>query len=95
MGITGLKRSHRDPVYETVWIGNKTEDEFFTASSDGTVRPSMVWYGSDLVVVQVLWWDTRNLKEPQDMLIINPGTTVQDLDMVTSSIEPTLSSTLP
>ena len=37
MGETDLKVSHKEPVYETVWIGNKTEKEFFTASSDGTV----------------------------------------------------------
>ena len=37
-GEINLAVSHTDPVYKTMWISSKTVSEFFTASTDGTVR---------------------------------------------------------
>ena len=37
-GEISLSSSHIEPVYKTMWILSKTGSEFFTASSDGTVR---------------------------------------------------------
>ena len=38
VGLSSIKNSHKDPVYETAWLGgNKIEEQFFTASSDGSV----------------------------------------------------------
>ncbi len=34
----GLDQSHVDPVYKTIWVNAKSGAEFFTASTDGTVR---------------------------------------------------------
>ena len=37
-GEINLSVSHIEPVYKTMWISSKTASEFFTASTDGTVR---------------------------------------------------------
>ena len=37
-GVIPLDQSHIDPVYKSIWINAKSGAEFFTASTDGTVR---------------------------------------------------------
>ncbi|CAH1182226.1 unnamed protein product [Phyllotreta striolata] len=47
--------SFLDPVQNVMWIHSKTNTEFFSSSTDGMVK----------------WWDTRNLSEPTDTLILD------------------------
>eukprot|EP00002_Diphylleia_rotans_P004749 TRINITY_DN1364_c0_g1_i4.p1 TRINITY_DN1364_c0_g1~~TRINITY_DN1364_c0_g1_i4.p1 ORF type:complete len:469 (+),score=108.14 TRINITY_DN1364_c0_g1_i4:467-1873(+) len=50
-----IERSHRDPVYDVIWLNSKTGTECFSVSTDG----------------QVFWWDIRKLGEPSDMLSLD------------------------
>ncbi|XP_069701576.1 dynein intermediate chain 3, ciliary [Periplaneta americana] len=53
--VSVLEPSHRDPVYNVLWINSKSGTEFFSSSTDG----------------QVKWWDTRKLNEPSETLILD------------------------
>ncbi|EEB18967.1 dynein intermediate chain 3, ciliary, putative [Pediculus humanus corporis] len=47
--------SHRDPAHSVLWISTKSGMEFFSTSSDGTVK----------------WWDCRKLDNPVDFIILD------------------------
>lgn len=53
-----IDRSHHDPVYDVYWIQSKTNSQFVSVSTDG----------------QQMWWDTRKLTEPTEVLQLNDGT---------------------
>ncbi|KAJ9578526.1 hypothetical protein L9F63_005255 [Diploptera punctata] len=53
--ISVVEPSHRDPVFNVLWINSKSGTEFFSSSTDG----------------QVKWWDTRKLNEPSETLILD------------------------
>ncbi len=36
--VISLDQGHIDPVYKAIWINSKSGAEFFTASTDGTVK---------------------------------------------------------
>ncbi|EER07552.1 axonemal dynein intermediate chain, putative, partial [Perkinsus marinus ATCC 50983] len=57
VGKSSFEQSHHDPVYDLVWLQSKTNSECATTSTDG----------------RVLWWDTRNLLEPIDEIILTDG----------------------
>ena len=50
-GVIPLDQSHIDPVYKSIWINAKSGAEFFTASTDGTVRNKNMLYNG-LICVQ-------------------------------------------
>jgi dynein intermediate chain 2 len=52
--ISPIERSHRDPVYDVVWVASKAGTDFFSASTDG----------------QVLWWDYRRMGEPVEKMML-------------------------
>ncbi|RLU23981.1 hypothetical protein DMN91_004189 [Ooceraea biroi] len=47
--------SHRNPANQALWIASKTNTEFFSASTDGTVK----------------WWDIRKLARPIEELLMD------------------------
>jgi dynein intermediate chain 2 len=47
-----IEKSHHDPVYDVFWISSKTGNQCASVSTDG----------------QMLWWDTRRLNEPTDLV---------------------------
>jgi dynein intermediate chain 2 len=47
-----IEKSHHDPVYDVYWISSKTGNQCCSVSTDG----------------QMMWWDTRRLGEPTDVL---------------------------
>ncbi|GMI17612.1 hypothetical protein TrLO_g4434 [Triparma laevis f. longispina] len=47
-----IEKSHHDPVYDVFWISSKTGNQCASVSTDG----------------QMMWWDTRRLGEPTDVL---------------------------
>ncbi|XP_018312300.1 dynein intermediate chain 3, ciliary [Mycetomoellerius zeteki] len=47
--------SHRDCVTAVKWIATKSNTEFFSGSSDG----------------RAMWWDTRKLREPTEILVFD------------------------
>jgi len=49
-----IENSHRDPVYDIVWLQSKTGTECSSVSTDGNT----------------FWWDTRRLGEPVDSLTL-------------------------
>ncbi|XP_065066002.1 dynein intermediate chain 3, ciliary-like [Rhopilema esculentum] len=57
MEMTPIEKSHRDPVYNVVFIQSKTGAECFSTSTDG----------------QVFWWDIRKLGEPTESLKLVPN----------------------
>jgi hypothetical protein len=44
-------------VYDVFWIQSKTNNQFASVSTDG----------------QMMWWDTRKLTEPTEVLQLNDG----------------------
>ena len=52
-----IENSHHDPVYDVFWISAKSGNLCASVSTDG----------------QMLWWDTRRLGEPTDVLQLNTG----------------------
>ena len=54
--VAPVENSHRDPVWQVIWIQSKTGTEFFSTSTDG----------------QVLWWDVRKMTEPTEILFLDP-----------------------
>ena len=54
--MISMDQCHFDPVYKTIWLNAKAGNEFFTGSTDGTVKG----------------WDIRNSKEPTEILILDP-----------------------
>ena len=74
VGEIPLSASHSEPVFKTMWISSKTGSEFFTASSDGTVRVALKRHFrlKDLQYLQILWWDTRKFTAAVEKLILDP-----------------------
>lgn len=58
MQTSSIDKSHHDPVYDVFWIQSKTNNQFASVSTDG----------------QMMWWDTRRLSEPTEVLQLNDGT---------------------
>ncbi|RVE54189.1 hypothetical protein evm_001016 [Chilo suppressalis] len=54
-GICAPHSAHRDLVRNVLFINTKIGAEFFSSSPDGVVK----------------WWDTRNMNEPTDSMIID------------------------
>jgi len=52
-----IEKSHHDPVYDVFWISSKTGQHCASVSTDG----------------QMLWWDTRRLSEPTEVLELENG----------------------
>eukprot|EP00762_Andalucia_godoyi_P000256 ANDGO_03198.mRNA.1 Dynein intermediate chain 3 len=52
-----IEKSHRDPVYDVKWLATKTNTECMSCSTDG----------------QVLFWDTRKIGEPIEVLQLEPA----------------------
>lgn len=51
-----IEKSHHDPVYDVFWISSKTGHQCASVSTDG----------------QMMWWDTRNLSAPTDIIKLIP-----------------------
>lgn len=51
-----IENSHHDPVYDVAWISSKTGHQCVSISTDG----------------QMMWWDTRNLEKPTDIIKLIP-----------------------
>ena len=49
------QESHKEPVYDTIWVNSKTGSEIMTCSTDGTVKG----------------WDIRNFRRSTKTLIID------------------------
>ncbi|XP_018351599.1 PREDICTED: dynein intermediate chain 3, ciliary-like [Trachymyrmex septentrionalis] len=47
--------SHRNPANQTLWIQSKSNNEFFSASTDGAIK----------------WWDIRKMRQPTEELVID------------------------
>ncbi|XP_026666893.1 dynein intermediate chain 3, ciliary-like [Ceratina calcarata] len=47
--------SHKHPAIQTLWIPSKSNTDFFSSSTDGTV----------------LWWDVRFMKKPTETLVMD------------------------
>ena len=43
MDISILENSHRDPVYNVLWINSKSGTEFFSSSTDGQVSNILLY----------------------------------------------------
>lgn len=43
MDISILETSHRDPVYNVLWINSKSGTEFFSSSTDGQVSDIILY----------------------------------------------------
>jgi dynein intermediate chain 2 len=54
---SAIDHSHHDPVYDVFWVQSKTNNQFVSVSTDG----------------QMLWWDTRKLSEPTDVIQLVDG----------------------
>eukprot|EP00753_Platysulcus_tardus_P013920 PLAT3915.2.p1 GENE.PLAT3915.2~~PLAT3915.2.p1 ORF type:complete len:615 (+),score=308.80 PLAT3915.2:91-1935(+) len=52
-----IENSHHDPVYDVYWISSKTGNLCASVSTDG----------------QMMWWDTRRLGEPTEVLQLDNG----------------------
>lgn len=59
-GRSEISTSHHDPVYDIFWISSKTGTEFVTVSTDGQYKR----------------WDSKNLSEPTDTLLLQTDTGV-------------------
>ncbi|XP_063363449.1 dynein intermediate chain 3, ciliary [Cydia amplana] len=55
VGVCPPHVAHRDLVRNVLFINSKTGAEFFSSGPDGVVK----------------WWDTRNMSEPTDSMIID------------------------
>lgn len=54
---SSIDKSHHDPVYDVFWVQSKTNNQFASVSTDG----------------QMMWWDTRKLSEPTEVVMLNDG----------------------
>ena len=52
-----IEQSHHDPVYDVFWISAKSGNLCASVSTDG----------------RMLWWDTRRLSEPTEVLQLDTG----------------------
>mmetsp|Transcript_24958 Transcript_24958/g.38607 ORF Transcript_24958/g.38607 Transcript_24958/m.38607 type:complete len:580 (+) Transcript_24958:245-1984(+) len=66
-----IEKSHHDPVYEVFWISSKTGHQCASLSTDG----------------QMMWWDTRNLGEPTDVINLIPDVKEKDVTLGGCSLE--------
>ncbi|CAG5050468.1 unnamed protein product [Parnassius apollo] len=69
--ISPAHLAHREPVSALLNILSRTNNEFFTGSTDG----------------KCMWWDSRNLEEPLDTLIISSRRN-PDADVSLANAEP-------
>mmetsp|Transcript_33806 Transcript_33806/g.78062 ORF Transcript_33806/g.78062 Transcript_33806/m.78062 type:complete len:227 (+) Transcript_33806:767-1447(+) len=62
-----IEKSHHDPVYDIFWISSKTGNQCASVSTDG----------------QMMWWDTRKLGEPTDVikLVTDPKSEAGDITL--------------
>ncbi|KAG8129229.1 hypothetical protein E2320_015939 [Naja naja] len=77
--LTAVELSHRDPVYNAIWLQSKTGTDCFSGSTDG----------------QVLWWDIRKLSEPTETLVMDisrKGILENALGAIALEFEPTMVS---
>ncbi|XP_032067934.1 dynein intermediate chain 2, axonemal [Thamnophis elegans] len=75
--LTAVELSHRDPVYNAIWLQSKTGTDCFSGSTDG----------------QVLWWDIRKLSEPTETLVMDisrKGILENALGAIALEFEPTM-----
>lgn len=78
---SSLSKTLRQPVTQTLWIPSKTNKDFFSSSSDGTV----------------LWWDIRQEKRPIETVVMdlqNPSRAsfLEAVGVTALQYEPTMSS---
>lgn len=66
-----IEKSHHDPVYDVFWISSKTGHHCASVSTDG----------------QMMWWDTRNLFEPTDVINLVPDAKKKDVTLGGCSLE--------
>lgn len=64
---SAIDKSHHDPVYDVFWVQSKTNTQFASVSTDG----------------QMMWWDTRKLSEPTEVMLLNDGTGEHCIDLST------------
>ncbi|EDO40075.1 predicted protein [Nematostella vectensis] len=73
--MTPIEKSHRDPIYKTIFLQSKSGTDCFSTSTDG----------------QVLWWDIRKLGEPTESLLLCPNKKdPRPLGGVSLEFEPTM-----
>ena len=53
-----VEKSHHDPISDVFWVSSKTGHQCASVSTDG----------------RMMWWDTRNLSEPLDVLLLHNET---------------------
>ncbi|KAL0822625.1 hypothetical protein ABMA28_004658 [Loxostege sticticalis] len=70
VGVCPPYVAHRDLVRNVLFINSKTGAEFFSSSPDGVVK----------------WWDTRNMSEPTDSMIIDIVKNPTDIPSVDRAI---------
>ncbi|XP_076750413.1 dynein axonemal intermediate chain 2-like [Xylocopa sonorina] len=73
--------SHRQPAIQALWIPTKSNNDFFSSSTDGMVK----------------WWDMRYLKKPTEVLVMDlddPGRAdiLKAVGVTALQYEPTMSS---
>ena len=49
-----IATSHHDPIYDVYWISSKSGTQFVTVATDG----------------RLLYWDSKNLSEPIDSVLL-------------------------
>jgi dynein intermediate chain 2 len=66
-----VEKSHHDPISDIFWVSSKTGHQCASVSTDG----------------RMMWWDTRNLSEPIEVLLLNTETKDGGVLMGGSSLE--------
>jgi hypothetical protein len=64
-----LESSHRDPVYNVLWINSKSGTEFFSSSTDGQVR-NILYFLQVLIFLAYLffmWVDRQTVPKIQTL----------------------------
>ena len=69
--VSVVEKSHHDPVSDVFWVSSKTGHQCASVSTDG----------------RMMWWDTRNLSEPMDMLLLHNDVKGRGVLMGGSSLE--------
>lgn len=78
---TTIPPTQRNPANQALWITSKTNTEFFSASTSGTIK----------------WWDIRNLRQPSEELVMDlddplRADVVRAIGVTTLQFEPTMGS---
>jgi WD40 repeat protein len=65
-----LESSHRDPVYNVLWINSKSGTEFFSSSTDGQVR-NILYFLQVLILLApylfFMWVDRQTVPKLQTL----------------------------